>query len=154
MKKFLFLNLIFFLLLSCGFTPMYSTNKKVNFYIENISFDDGDIELSNLIRSNLNNYLTTNNGRKFTIETSIDYTKNSISKNSAGNTEEYELISITNFIILYDNMSKSLQIKETSRMKNFDDEFSELEYEKNLKRNMARSISSRLIMQLSIIYAN
>lgn len=154
MKKFLFLNLIFFLLLGCGFTPMYSANKKVNFYIENISFDDGDIELSNLIRSNLNNYLTTNNGRKFTIETSIDYTKNSISKNSAGNTEEYELISITNFIILYDNMSKSLQIKETSRMKNFNDEFSELEYEKNLKRNMARSISSRLIMQLSIIYAN
>ena len=154
MKKFLFLNLIFFLLLSCGFTPMYSTNKKVNFYIENISFDDGDIELSNLIRSNLNNYLTTNNGRKFTIETSIDYTKNSISKNSAGNTEEYELTSITNFIILYDNISKSLQIKETSRMKNFDDELSELEYEKNLKRNMARSISSRLIMQLSIIYAN
>ena len=154
MKKFLFLNLIFFLLLGCGFTPMYSANKKVNFYIENISFDDGDIELSNLIRSNLNNYLTTNNGRKFTIETSIDYTKNSISKNSAGNTEEYELISITNFIILYDNMSKSLQIKETSRMKNFNDEFSELEYEKNLKRNMARSISSRLIMQLSIIYDN
>ena len=154
MKKFLFLNLIFLLLLSCGFTPMYSANKKINFYIENISFDDGDIELSNLIRSNLNNYLKTNNGRKFTIETSIDYTKNSISKNSAGNTEEYELISITNFIILYDNMSKSLQIKETSRMKNFDDEFSELEYEKNLKRNMAQSISSRLIMQLSIIYAN
>jgi len=133
---------------------MYSANKKVNFYIENISFDDGDIELSNLIRSNLNNYLTTNNGRKFTIETSINYTKSSISKNSAGNTEEYELTSITNFLILYDNMSKSLQIKETSRMKNFDDEFSELEYEKNLKRNMARSISSRLIMQLSIIYAN
>ena len=154
MKKILILNLLFFILIGCGFTPMYSANKKVNFYIENISFDDGDIELSNLIRSNLNNYLTTNNGRKFTIETSIDYTKNSISKNSVGNTEEYELISITNFIILYDNMSKSLQIKETSRMKNFDDEFSELEYEKNLKRNMARSISSRLIMQLSIIYAN
>lgn len=133
---------------------MYSANKKVDFYIENISFDDGDIELSNLIKSNLKNYLTTNNGRKFTIETSINYTKNSISKNSTGNTEEYELTSITNFLILYDNTSKSFQIKETTRMKNFDDEFSELEYEKNLKRNMARSISSRLIMQLSIIYAN
>lgn len=154
MKKFLFLNLIFFLLLSCGFTPMYSANKKVNFYIENISFDDGDIELANLIKSNLSNYLTTNNGRKFKIETSIDYTKKSIGKNSAGNTEEYELSLVTNFIIFYDNISKSLQIKETSRMKNFNDEFSELEHEKNLKKSMARSISSRLIMQLSIIYAD
>ena len=154
MKKTLILNLLFFLLLGCGFTPMYSVNKKVDFYIENISFNDGDKELASYIRSNLNNYFQVNEGRKFQIDASIDYKKKSISKDSAGNTEEYELSSIFTFIILGDGLNKSIQIKESSRMKNLEDEFSEIEFEKNLKKSMARLTVSRLIIQLSLIDAN
>lgn len=154
MKKTLILNLLFFLLLGCGFAPMYSVNKKVDFYIENISFNDGDKELASYIRSNLNNYFQGNEGRKFQIDASINYKKNSISKDSAGNTEEYELSSIFTFIILGDGLNKSIQIKESSRMKNLEDEFSEIEFEKNLKKSMARLTVSRLIIQLSLIDAN
>ena len=154
LKKTLILNLLFFLLLGCGFTPMYSANKKVDFYIENINFNDGDKELASYIRSNLNNYFQVNEGRKFQIDASIGYKKNSISRDSSGNAEEYELSSIFTFIILGDGLKKSIQIKESSRMKNFEDEFSEIEFEKNLKKSMARLIASRLIIQLSLIDAN
>ena len=154
MKKILILNLLFFILIGCGFTPMYSVNKKVDFYIENISFNEGDRELASFIKSNLNNYLEVNQGRKFQISALINYNKKSISKDAAGNTEEYELSSELTFTILSGELKKSLLIKEKVKMKNFDDEFSELEYERSLKKNMARSISARLIMQISLINAN
>ena len=154
MKKILLLNLLFFILIGCGYTPMYSANKKVNFYIESINFENSDREISNFIKTNLSNYLSENDGKKFKIDASIDYSKNSISKNTSGKTDEYELSFEVNFLISYDDQNKSLLIKEVSRMKNFTDEFEELQYERSIKKNMARSITSRLTMQLSLINAN
>ena len=154
MKKILITNLLFFLLLSCGFAPIYSSNKKINFYIESINFKNSDKELSNFIKSNLNNYLLDNNEKKFKIEATINYNKNSISKNSRGNTEEYEISSISTFRIFQGELNKTIQFKDVNIMKNFADEFEEMQYEKNVKKSMARSISSRLLMQLSTINAN
>ena len=154
MKKILIINLLFFLLLGCGFKPIYSKNKKFDFYIESLNFNNSDRELANFVKTNLNNYMINNNGRKFKIEASIDFNKNSISKDISGNTEEYELSSILNFVISSNELSKKLSYQQVSRMKNLTDEFKELQYERSIKKNMAQSISSRLIMQLSILNAN
>ena len=133
---------------------MYSVNKKVSFYIESINFNNSDKELAGFIKSNLNNYLIKNNGKKFKINASINYSKNSISKDVSGNTEEYELTSTLNLLISQGELNRSVLIKEVSRMKNFTDEFEELQYERSAKESMARSITSRLLMQLSVINAN
>ena len=154
MKKILIINLLFFLLLGCGFKPIYSKNKKFDFYIESLNFNNSDRELANFIKTNLNNYMINNNGRKFKIEASIDFNKNSISKDISGNTEEYELSSILNFVISSNELSKKLSYQQVSRMKNLTDEFKELQYERSIKKNMAQSITSRLLMQLSILNAN
>ena len=118
MKKILIINLLFFLLLGCGFKPIYSKNKKFDFYIESLNFNNSDRELANFIKTNLNNYMINNNGRKFKIEASIDFNKNSISKDISGNTEEYELSSILNFVISSNELSKKLSYQQVSRMKN------------------------------------
>ena len=154
MKKILIINLLFFLLLGCGFKPIYSKNKKFDFYIESLNFNNSDRELANFVKTNLNNYMINNNGRKFKIEASIDFNKKSISKDISGNTEEYELSSVLNFVISSNELSKKLSYQQVSRMKNLTDEFKELQYERSIKKNMAQSISSRLIMQLSILNAN
>ena len=154
MKKILIINLLFFLLLGCGFKPIYSKNKKFDFYIESLNFNNSDRELANFIKTNLNNYMINNNGRKFKIEASIDFNKNSISKDISGNTEEYELSSILNFVISSNELSKKLSYQQVSRMKNLTDEFKELQYERSIKKNMAQSITSRLLMQLSMLNAN
>ena len=154
MKKNLLTILLFFLLLGCGFSPIYSTDKKVDFYIESIDFNNSDKELANFIKINLNNYLRKNNGKKFKIEASIDFNKNSISKDALGNSEEFELSSIFNFVISGDELNKSLSFKEVARMNNLADEFKELQYERGVKKNMAQSITSLLLMQLSILNAN
>jgi len=154
MKKILIIYLFSLLLQSCGYVPMYANNQKVDFYIEEIRFDDGDRDLSTYLKNNLNSYFVIKGNKKYKIDTSIDYTKSSVSKNSKGDTIEYELIAIVRFEITSENFSKELVIKENLKMNNFSDEFEERQYEKTIKQNMARSISSKLLTNISRFNVN
>ena len=154
MKKILIIYLLLLLLQSCGYAPMYANNQKVDFYIEEIKFDEGDRDLSTYLKNNLNAYFVIKGAKKYKIDTSIDYTKNSVSKNSKGDTIEYELIAIVRFEITSEDFSKELIIKENLKMNNFSDEFEERQYEKTVKQNMARSISSKLLTQISRFNVN
>lgn len=155
MKKFLLIYLLVATLNACGYAPIYSNNQKVNFYIESIEFDDGDKDLANFIKNNLNNYLNIRNDKKIKIKASIEYKKNSLSKNSAGETEEYELSAYVLFNIENENNKKTeIKVKETFKMNNFSDEFEEAEYERTIKQTMSRSIASKLIIRLSRLNDN
>jgi len=154
MKKILIIYLFSLLLQSCGYVPMYANNQKVDFYIEEIRFDDGDRDLTTYLKNNLNSYFVIKGNKKYKIDTSIDYTKNSVSKNSKGDTVEYELIAIVRFEITSEDFSKELVIKENLKMNNFSDEFEERQYEKTIKQNMARSISSKLLTKISRLNFN
>lgn len=155
MKKFLLIYLLVATLNACGYAPIYSNNQKVNFYIESIEFDDGDKDLANFIKNNLNNYLNIRNDKKIKIKASIEYKKNSLSKNSAGETEEYELSAYVLFNIENENNKETeIKVKETFKMNNFSDEFEEAEYERTIKQTMSRSIASKLIIRLSRLNDN
>ena len=155
MKKFLLIYLLVATLNACGYAPIYSNNQKVSFYIESIEFDDGDKDLANFIKNNLNNYLNIRNDKKIKIKASIEYKKNSLSKNSAGETEEYELSAYVLFNIENENNKETeIKVKETFKMNNFSDEFEEAEYERTIKQTMSRSIASKLIIRLSRLNDN
>jgi glutaredoxin-related protein len=149
MKKIYIIFLILFFTQSCGYTPMYSKNQKVNFYIKSIEFTDSDKNLANYLRLNLNNYFEKKDGSEYIIDANISYKKTIASKDSTGEIEEYNLSSVAKFIIKSNNFSKTININETFKMENFTDEFQEREYEENIKKNMARSITSKLLFQLS-----
>ena len=154
MKK-IYISIVFFLFLqSCGYVPIYSVNQKINFYIESINFENSDDELSNYIDLNLINYTNKKDGKKYKIDANVQYLKTVISKNTAGEVEEYELISNISFTISSLKEVKKVDMNEIFKMNNFDDEFEERQYEKEIKKNMARSIVSRLILQLSRINDN
>lgn len=154
MKK---ISLIFLILLffqNCGYTPIYSKNQNVDFYIESITFNDGDDDLAEYIRFNLNNYLNQKDGKKYKISTNIEYKKIETSKNALGVAEEYDLFSNIIFKIEGDNLNKNINIKESFKMDNFNDEFEEREYEQIVKKSMSRSIVSKLLIQLSRLNVN
>jgi len=154
MKK---ISLIFLILLffqNCGYTPIYSKNQNVDFYIESITFNDGDDDLAEHIKFNLNKYLNQKDGKKYKINTNIEYKKIETSKNTLGEAEEYDLSSNIIFKIEGDNLSEIIKIKESSKMDNFNNEFEEREYEQIVKKNMARSIVSKLLIQLSRLNVN
>ena len=155
MKKIVSLCLFFFLLQNCGYMPIYEKNRKVNFYIETITFNNGDRDLSTYIKRNLNNYLIKNDSKKFNIDTKIKYSKDSISNNASGQTEEYQLSTRIIFIIKDEELELgTFEFTEAYTMNNFNDEFEEKRYEKTLKENMAQSITSKLLIRLSRINDN
>ena len=154
MKKSSIIILIMFFIQSCGYVPLYSKNQKVDFYIQSINFNSSDKELVNFIKSNLSNYLKKNTGKNFIINASINYQKTAVSKSAEAITEEYNLISTVLFQINSGNVDKEITINETFKMNNFDDEFEERKYEETIKKNMARSIVSKLILQLTRLNVN
>ena len=154
MKKILIIYSLLLFLQSCGYAPMYANNQKVDFYIEEIKFDEGDRDLSTYLKNNLNAYFAIKGNKKYKIDTYINYIKNSVSKDSKGDTVEYELIATVRFVITNEEFNKELVIRESLKMNNFSDEFEERQYEKTIKQNMARSISSKLLTQISRFNVN
>jgi len=154
MKKFIFISLVILFLQSCGYSPMYGKNQNVNFYIEKITFNNGDKDLITFIKSNLNRYLINDNENKFNIFAKINYEKNPLSKNTAGETEEFELYLEINFEITSKQLIKNLKIIEKFKMNNLADEFEETRYERTIKQNMARLVTAKLINQLTRFNVN
>lgn len=154
MKKIIILSFIFLILQNCGYAPMYGNNQKINFYIESINFDDGDEDLADYIEINLRNYLKDNSKTKIKVDAKIDYQKNIVTKDSTGEAEEYELLALISFIAINQNTTREILISESFKMKNYSDEFEERRYEDSIKQTMARSIVSKLIIQLSRLNVN
>jgi len=149
MKKICTIILILLFTQSCGYTPMYSKNQKVNFYIKSVEFTESDKDLANYLKLNLNNYFEKKDGSEYIIDANISYKKTIASKDSTGEIEEYNLSSVAKFIIKSNNFSKTININESFKMENFSDEFQEKEYEDNIKKNIARTVTSKLLFQLS-----
>ena len=154
MKKIIILSFIFLILQNCGYAPMYGKNQKINFYIESINFDDGDEDLADYIEINLRNYLKDNSKTKIKVDAKIDYQKNIVTKDSTGEAEEYELLALISFITTNQDTTREILISESFKMKNYSDEFEERRYEDSIKQTMARSIASKLIIQLSRLNVN
>jgi hypothetical protein len=153
-KKISLISLILLFFQNCGYTPIYSKNQSIDFYIESITFNDGDDDLAEYIRFNLNNYLNQKDGKKYKINANIEYKKVETSKNALGEAEEYDLSSNIILNIKGDDLNKNINIKESFKMDNFNDEFEEREYEQIVKKSMARSIVSKLLIQLSRLNVN
>jgi len=154
MKKTLIIYLFLFFLQSCGYSPIFKTNKKYDFFIEEIQFNEGDRDTVNFIKTNLNNYYSSNDGKKFKINADVIYQKNILSKNSTGEIEEYELQIIVKFYVKSEKVDDLLTFNESLKMTNFSDEFEERQYERTAKQSMSRSLTSKLLTRLSRYYDN
>ena len=147
--KFKYFFIILILLLnSCGYSPMYSSTNKTNFYLKEINLK-GDEFIIKEVKNNLNNFSQNNSEKKISINGKITYTKNSQTKNSAGDTTQYRLNALSEFSLKTTNEEINFSFKESFDMKNFDDEFEEKNYENSIKKNFAGSISSRILLQIS-----
>tara|TARA_B100001093_G_C26844619_1_gene1022163 strand:- start:1472 stop:1930 length:459 start_codon:yes stop_codon:yes gene_type:complete len=135
------------LLNNCGYSPIYSknTDKRVNIKLVNFN---GDREINNSIRYNLKRYSTQNDELNFFIETNSEYTKNSETKNLAGNTISYNLSASVEFIVLYGDNRKIFKFAEKTTLQNIESQMDENVYETNIKKNFGEQFSNRLITQL------
>ena len=146
-KKLLILISFLFLIYSCSYEPIYSKKNEFNFSIEKISFE-GDREINNSIKYNLKRYNIQTNEPKFFVETNSVYTKNSETKNLAGDTISYNLSASVIFNVTYGDNKKVFKFNEKSTLKNIASQIDENTYETNIKKNIGELFSNKLIMQL------
>jgi hypothetical protein len=147
MKKHIILISLIFFLTHCGFSPIYVKNTNINFSIESVDYV-GDIELNNFLKTNLNQYKNEKFNRKIMIEATSEYEKIILTKNSAGNVTNYKLVAKVIFLIKTNN--KKINIIEEEIIASMDDKFEEKRKERTTKQNFAKSISNKLISELTI----
>ena len=141
---------IFFLFISCGYSPLYKDLGDINFSIT-ISETNGNRKINNLLKSKLSSYNSTDAEKNYIIKISSEYFKDIIAKDTTGAATEYKLIVNASFIVTSTNEEKQFNFKESFNMKSMNDRLEEQDYENNLKSNLVNTISKKLIMQLSQI---
>ena len=145
-KHIILISLIFFLT-HCGFSPIYIKNTNTNFSIENVDYQ-GDRDLNNFLKINLDQYKNKKSDRKIIIEASSEYEKTILTKNTVSEVTNYKLIANVTFLIKSTN--KKIIITEEKIISSMDDKFEEARKERATKQNFARSISNKLISELVI----
>ena len=145
-KNIIIISLIFFLT-NCGFAPIYLNNAKVNYSIEQINYE-GDKELNNFLKTNLNQYKNEKNKNKIYIEANSIFEKIVLTKNGAGEITSYQLKA--EVIFLVKPLNKKIKITEKKIMNIMDDKFEEARYERSTKQSFASSISNKLSSELII----
>ena len=149
-KKILTLIFILNFLSSCEYRPIYSSSNKANYRII-ITDLSGDKKLNKYIVENLEKNSQKNSTEIINIKINSKYSRKVLAKNSLGSTTDYQAKAITEFEINKNDNTEKLEFTEKFNYQKVSDNYEEKSYEQNIKRNLASSISQKLILSLSIV---
>ena len=149
-KKILMLVCIFNFLSSCEYKPIYSISNKSNYLII-ITDLSGDKKFNQYIVQNLKRNSQKNSNEIISIKISSEYSKKILAKNTLGSTTDYQARAIAKFEINKNEIIEKLEVSEKFNYQKISDSYEEKSYEQTIKRNLASSISQKLIQRLSII---
>ena len=149
LKKIFFIILLLNLLNHCDYKPVYSQQNKVDYKIVITSFT-GDKEINNLISSILKRNSKINSNKILNISFDTKYMKNILARNTAGTITDYQANVITEFTIEKENNSENFSVNEKFNFQKMTDKYEEKNYEQTIKKNLANSISQKLILRLAV----
>ena len=150
LKRIFFIIILFNFLSHCDYKPVYSDQNKVNYKIIITSFS-GDKDINNSIAASLKRSSKNNSDEIINISFDTKYTKSVLAKNTAGNITDYQTNVVTTFEIQKKNNLENFEVKEKFNFQKMTDKYEEKNYEQNIKRNLASSISQKLILRLAVI---
>ena len=148
MKTKILVIILFFTLSQCGYSPIYSKYNEFNLRID-IDSIDGDREINNIIKSNIQKISKENSNKKFIIKVNTNYVKTILSRNQTGAASEYQLIATSNFTINDGKKISDFIIEEKIVLSAESNIFKEKEYETTRKNAFANSISEKFLLKLS-----
>ena len=148
-KKIILLTTIIFLTISCDYQPVYKGVKKLNLNLE-IKEIEGDNSINSIIQSELKKYSSKDKQKNYLIKILSNYDKISISKDITGKVSIYRSTIIVNFDITdNDNKeSKKITIERSFTLKNYLNNFEQINYENTLKKNSSKSIADEFAKKL------
>ncbi len=149
-KKILTLVLLLNFLSSCEYKPIYSSSNKSNYRIIITDFS-GDKKLNKYIVESLKRSSQKNSVEIIRIKINSEYSKKILAKNTLGSTTDYQAKAVTKFEINKNEIIEKLEVSEKFNYQKISDSYEEKSYEQTIKKNLASSISQKLIMRLSIV---
>ena len=149
LKKIFFIILSLNLLTHCEYKPVYSKQNNLSYKIT-ISEFSGDKDINNFIAANVKRTSKNESIEIINISFNTKYTKKILAKNTAGTITDYQSDVITTFIIEKGENTENFVVKDKFNFKKMTDKYEEKNYELNVKRNLANSISQKLILRLAV----
>ena len=153
MQKKIFTLLLFLFLSSCGYEAIYSkkNSKNYNFFISKLSFI-GDRNISLRIKEKLNNYTLNEKDKNFALKISNSSTKEIAAKNTLGDAVTFKNTITANIeVSMNGKLKNSFVIIESFIYNNNSNRFNLKRYEREIKNNLAETITDKLILKLSNI---
>ena len=147
------LLLIFILAVSCGYEPMLSKKNEsnYNFLLKEILFE-GDKTINLKVKEKLNNYRLKKTGKVFMLKIISTSSKKILAKNIKGDPTNFKNISSLYVeVLLEDKIQNILKFEADFNYNNSANKFDLKNYEKDIKRNLAETMTSELILKLSNI---
>ena len=150
MKKFNYLFLLFLFTVNCGYQPIYTNQKGLNFKLkEVILIGDKKINQKILNFTNLKKNSSDNNALAISVETS--QIRNISSKDNSGNPLTYQMsLSSTLIVKINNNLTDQTTFTSSFSYSNKENKFDLREYEKNILEDLIRSNSEKIITYLSL----
>ena len=153
MQKKIYMLLIFLFLSSCGYEAIYSkkNSKNYNFFISKLSFA-GDRDINLRMKERLNNYTFNEKNKNFVLKISNSSMKEVAAKNTLGDAVTFKNTIVTNIeVSMNSEFKNSFVIIESFIYNNNSNRFNLKRYEKEIKNNLAETITDKLILKLSNI---
>ena len=149
-KKILILIITSNFFVSCDYKPIYSSQNKTSY---KVIFSEmvGDKNLNKLIIENIKRNTKRDSNQIIYIKINTSYSKDILAKNTAGSITDYQAKAIVTFQIKKNNNFEELTINEKFNYQKITDSYEEKSYEQTIKKNLASSISQKLIIKLSIV---
>ena len=151
MQKKIFLLLFFLLLPSCGYEAIYSKKNAINynFSIKKLNFV-GDKVINLKMREKLSSYTLNKKNKNFEIKIYSTSTKSVTANDTTGDATSFKnTVAINVEISANDKLRNSFVMSESFNYNNNSDKFNLKKYEREIKNNLAETISDKLIFKLS-----
>ena len=153
MEKKILLLLFFVFTVSCGYEPMLSKKNTINY---NFSISElelqGDRIVNLKVKEKLNSYKINKLDKDFVLKIKTTSKKIILAKNLKGDPTNFKNTTTLNVnIIINDNVRNKLVLEASTNYKNSKNKFKLRNYEKEIKRNLAETITNKLIYKLSNI---
>lgn len=150
MKKFNYLFFLFLFAVNCGYQPIYTNQKSLNFKLkEVILIGDKKINQKILNFTNLKKNSSDNNALAISVETSQN--RNISSKDNSGNPLTYQMsLSSTLIVKINNNLTDQTTFTSSFSYSNKENKFDLREYEKNILEDLIRSNSEKITTYLSL----
>ena len=148
-----FTLILLLLLTSCGYEPIHSKKNSVNynFSISELTFV-GERDVNLKIKEKLNNYVLNKKNKNFILKISTTVEKIVIAKDKSENPTNFQSSIIVNAeVLMKNNLKNSFQFIENFKYPNIKNKLDLKKYEKNIKNNLAETVTYKLIYKLSNI---